>query len=158
VGCAIRQCNGAELCEVPTQQKLLRIKKHVDFLSNIFHYTFAVVDESLILGVVLVESARFVALNLWAMAPIPSAHAQRSISDAFEKLERAVTTDDAREFHSTTLRDVRDAAKDIETELRARGMVRNMARLEPFFAGLDRYSKVVEILCNGTPYLPWIWV
>ena len=33
-----------------------------------------------------------------------------------------------------------------------------MRRLQPFFDGLDRYSKVIEILCNGTPYLSYIWV
>jgi hypothetical protein len=23
--------------------------------------------------------------------------------------------------------------------------------------GMEHYSKVVEVLCNGTPYLSWIW-
>ncbi|EUC41875.1 hypothetical protein COCMIDRAFT_57997, partial [Bipolaris oryzae ATCC 44560] len=32
-----------------------------------------------------------------------------------------------------------------------------MARLDPFLRGMEHYSKVVEVLCNGTPYLAWIW-
>ncbi|KAF2812552.1 uncharacterized protein BDZ99DRAFT_413355, partial [Mytilinidion resinicola] len=32
-----------------------------------------------------------------------------------------------------------------------------MKRIQPLLDGLERYSKVVEVLCNGTPYLPWIW-
>ncbi|KAI8722914.1 NACHT domain-containing protein [Fusarium sp. LHS14.1] len=32
-----------------------------------------------------------------------------------------------------------------------------MRRLEPLFTGLGYYSKTIEVLCNGTPYMPWIW-
>ncbi|PSN61329.1 hypothetical protein BS50DRAFT_534675 [Corynespora cassiicola Philippines] len=32
-----------------------------------------------------------------------------------------------------------------------------MARLQPFLHGMEHYAKVVEVLCNGTPYLSWIW-
>jgi hypothetical protein len=78
--------------------------------------------------------------------------------DAFSKLENIVTVDDARTFHSTTLSDVRDAARQIEQQLAARQCLRNMTRLRPLLDGLERYSKAVEVLCNGTPYLPWIWV
>jgi hypothetical protein len=78
--------------------------------------------------------------------------------DAFCKFEEIVTSDDARNFHSTSLEDVRKAARNIEQQLGARQCLRNMRRIEPFIEGLARYSKVVEVLCNGTPYLPWIWV
>lgn len=55
------------------------------------------------------------------------------------------------------LKDVRDAAIQIERQLRARRTQRNMARLDPFLRGVEHYSKVVEVLCNGTPYLSWVW-
>ncbi|EMD70132.1 hypothetical protein COCSADRAFT_53821, partial [Bipolaris sorokiniana ND90Pr] len=29
--------------------------------------------------------------------------------------------------------------------------------VSPFLRGMEHYSKVVEMLCNGTPYLAWIW-
>lgn len=32
-----------------------------------------------------------------------------------------------------------------------------MRRLAPLFNGLEHYSRVVDILCNGTPFLSWIW-
>ncbi|KAJ4303250.1 hypothetical protein N0V90_002143 [Kalmusia sp. IMI 367209] len=32
-----------------------------------------------------------------------------------------------------------------------------MRRLKPLFDGMEHYAKVVDILCNGTPFLPWIW-
>jgi len=84
--------------------------------------------------------------------------AELIFKDAFEKLQLKVSPDDARNFHSTTLKDVCKAARDIEQQLGARQSLRNMRRLQPFFDWLERYSRVVEVLCNGTPYLSWIWV
>ncbi|KAB2109040.1 hypothetical protein AG0111_0g2533 [Alternaria gaisen] len=86
--------------------------------------------------------------------------ARRTFQESFDSFERTVQrhsrTDD-REFSSTTLRDVRDAAKEVERQLAARQCMRNMKRLEPFLNGLEAYSKVIEVLCNGTPFLSWIW-
>jgi hypothetical protein len=79
------------------------------------------------------------------------------IERAFQELESSVALSDSRLFASTTLKDVQDAALQVETELAARQLNSNMMRLEPLFTGLDHYSKAIEVLCNGTPYLPWIW-
>jgi|TARA_R110002003_G_scaffold38_9_gene2356 hypothetical protein len=87
----------------------------------------------------------------------PSAQARLTLQDSFERFASTVTPDDKRLFHNTTLKDVRDGAMQIERQLRARRMQRNMARLEPLLRGMEHYSKVVEVLCNGTPYLSWIW-
>ena len=84
--------------------------------------------------------------------------AQSTIRQAFDNFEKLVTADDARMFESTTIEDVRAAALRIEDQLASRQSLRNMKRLEPFFQGLHRYAKVMDVLCNGTPYLPWIWV
>jgi uncharacterized FlgJ-related protein len=78
--------------------------------------------------------------------------------DSFEKTVQRYSRTDDREFSDTTLRDVRDAAKQVERQLAARQCMRNMRRLEPFLNGLEAYSKVIEVLCNGTPFLSWIWV
>lgn len=77
---------------------------------------------------------------------------------AFKQLKSSVTSNDADIFQSTTLKEVGDAAREIETRQRERKSMRNMARIKPFLTGLEKYSKVIEVLCNGTDYLPWIWV
>ncbi|RMZ72474.1 hypothetical protein GMOD_00007468 [Pyrenophora seminiperda CCB06] len=87
----------------------------------------------------------------------PSAQARLTLQDAFERFASTVTPDDKRLFHNTQLKHVRDEAMQIERQLCARNMHKNMARLDPFLQGMEHYSKVVEVLCNGTPYLPWIW-
>jgi hypothetical protein len=87
-----------------------------------------------------------------------SGQAELLIADAFKRLCGSVSPEDAREFNNTTLDDVCTAARDIEKRLAAKSSLRDMGRLRPFFNGLKQYSKVMEILCNDTSFLPWIWV
>ncbi|GFP52831.1 hypothetical protein TASIC1_0002001500 [Trichoderma asperellum] len=90
--------------------------------------------------------------------PLPvSAAARQTIKAAFDELDRTITPADSRDFRATTLQNVRDAALEIERQLAARGSLRNMRRLMPLFKGIEHYSKVMDVLCNGNPYLPWIW-
>lgn len=91
------------------------------------------------------------------LPPPVSAAARQTIRAAFDDLDRTITPADSRDFRATTIQSVRDAALEIERQLAARGSLRNMRRLMPLFRGLEHYSKVVDTLCNGTPYLPWIW-
>lgn len=77
---------------------------------------------------------------------------------ALEDLERTITPADACDLRSvSTLQEVRAAAITIENQLAARQSLRNMRRLTPLLNGLEHYAKVVDILCNGTPFLSWIW-
>ncbi|KAL7824116.1 hypothetical protein V8C26DRAFT_15033 [Trichoderma gracile] len=86
-----------------------------------------------------------------------SLEAQRMMREAFLDLERVITVTDRAQLKDVTLDDVRQAALQIETRLAASGSLRNMRRLAPLFSGLGHYSQAIEVLCNGTPYLPWIW-
>lgn len=83
--------------------------------------------------------------------------AQRTIRDAFHDLERTVAEKDRAEFAGTTLDNVVKAAHAIEDQLAARQLLRNMRRLTPLFTGLQYYAKSIEVVCNGTPYIAWIW-
>lgn len=86
-----------------------------------------------------------------------SVPARQTMDKAFRDLEQTIAPQDSRQFHCTTLDDVRKAARDIERELAARRSLRNMRRLTPLFQGMEHYSKSMDILCNGTPFLPWVW-
>jgi hypothetical protein len=88
------------------------------------------------------------------LAPVASPAARRTVHAAFKELRRTITPQDSRDFHKTTLQDVRQAALNIETQLAARGCLRNIRRLMPLFKGLEHYEKAISVLCNGTPYLP----
>ncbi|KAI1208368.1 uncharacterized protein F4807DRAFT_468625 [Annulohypoxylon truncatum] len=91
------------------------------------------------------------------LKPAVSALARQTMRTAFEELERTITPADSRDFPNSTLHHVRKAALVIENQLAARQSLRNMRRLGPLFQGLEHYAKVVDVLCNGTPYLSWIW-
>jgi len=91
------------------------------------------------------------------LAPAVSAHARQTMRTAFEELDRTITPRDSRDFHLSTLQHVRKAALEIENQLAARQSLRNMRRLTPLFKALEHYSKAIDVLCNGTPYLAWIW-
>ena len=81
-----------------------------------------------------------------------------TIAASFEALKDSIEPSDVRAFHSATLDDVRQAAIDIQEAQGKRLSLRNMRRIEPFLLAIEKYSRVVEILCQGTPYLPFIWV
>ena len=76
---------------------------------------------------------------------------------AFQELKQIITPQDSRDFSKTTLQDVKKAALEIEVQLEARQSLRNMRRLKPLFQGLEHYEKTAGVLCNGTPFLPWVW-
>lgn len=83
--------------------------------------------------------------------------ARRTVREAFEDLEKAISPSDAQSCAGITLENVQKAALDLENQLGMRSSLRNMRRLMPLFAGLEHYAQVIDVLCNGTPYLPWLW-
>ena len=92
------------------------------------------------------------------MASASSGPPPVSFHIAFERLKELMSKDDARAIASTTMEDVWTAAKEIERQLELRRSLRGLRRIQPFLAGIEQYSKVVEVVCNGTPYLPYLWV
>ena len=92
------------------------------------------------------------------MAPPSSGPPPVSFHVAFERLKELMSKDDVRAMASTTMDDVWSAAKEIERQLELRRSLRGLRRIQPFLAGIEQYSKIVEVVCNGTPYLPYLWV
>jgi hypothetical protein len=77
---------------------------------------------------------------------------------AIEKLKQTISSPDAAAFQSTLIEDVWVAVEEIQESQRKRKSLRNMLRVEPLLRTLEQYSKVIEVACNGTSYLPWVWV
>lgn len=95
--------------------------------------------------------------KIMPLAARSSLEARRIIHEAFKGLEKIISPSEAKDFNDTTLQNVQDAALEIESILAARQSLRNMRRLSPLFEGIKCYAETIEVLCNGTPYLPWIW-
>jgi hypothetical protein len=81
-----------------------------------------------------------------------------TIADSFEKLKRSISEEDAHNFASTELQDVWLAVREIDSRQRKRRSAQNLRRVEPLLRGIEKYTKVIEVLCNGTPYLSYVWV
>ena len=81
-----------------------------------------------------------------------------SFDIAFQRLRSLLSKEDAHAFASSTIQDVHRAAKDVELQLQSRRSLRGFHRIQPLLEGLQKYSAVVEVLCQGTPYLSFIWV
>jgi hypothetical protein len=81
-----------------------------------------------------------------------------TIEESFRRFKDTVSASDVYEFNHTELSAVRDAAREIEKQLAAKGDNRALRRIEPLLTGLGHYSEAMSVLCNGTPYLPWVWV
>lgn len=86
------------------------------------------------------------------------ANPQSVIAEAFEKLRRSISEEDAKTFATTELKDVWLAVREIENTQRKRQSAQNLRRVEPFLRGIEQYAKVIEVLCNGTPFMPYVWV
>lgn len=78
--------------------------------------------------------------------------------DAYQRFKDSVSPEDAQLFQSLSLKDVENAMRDLERRQSTSRTLCNLSRIMPFLDGLERYSKVVDTLCNGTPYLPYLWV
>jgi hypothetical protein len=83
--------------------------------------------------------------------------AERTMRKAFENLKLVITITDITQLENLALDDVETAALKIEKQLAASQSLRNMRRLAPLFRNLKHFSAAIEVLCSGTPYLPWIW-
>ncbi|EXK75675.1 hypothetical protein FOQG_19559, partial [Fusarium oxysporum f. sp. raphani 54005] len=80
------------------------------------------------------------------------------IERACERFQKQLSPEDKDAIQaSENVDDVRQAIRLVERHLAARQSLRNLDRLTPFLDAIDRLSKPIDILCNGTPYMPYVW-
>ncbi|KAM6513596.1 hypothetical protein FALCPG4_015983 [Fusarium falciforme] len=80
------------------------------------------------------------------------------IERACERFQKQLSTEDKGAIQSSkNVDDVRHAIRRIEQHLAARQNLRNLDRLTPFLDAIDRLSKPIDVLCNGTPFMPYVW-
>lgn len=79
------------------------------------------------------------------------------LQNAHKDLEGKLSGLHLQEFRQTSLEDARKAVLDTEARMASRGCLRNTRRLMPLFEGLQHYSRVIEVLCNGVPFMPLVW-
>jgi hypothetical protein len=95
-----------------------------------------------------------------AQATEASPGAAAIMQGAFDSIREVVTADDAAAFHSVSLRDVTRSARALEERMAQQKQLRNMARLQNFFDGVERFEAAegVGVLSRATQILSWLWV
>jgi len=83
---------------------------------------------------------------------------KQEIEEAFKTFEQNIHTTDAKAYRSTTVDDVYQAARIIERDQAQRKCLRNLRRIEPLLNSLRKFGVAIDVLCQGTPYLPFLWV
>lgn len=96
------------------------------------------------------------AITLLIVMACPEANTR--FETAIKDLQMVLTSADAAAFKLTNSEDVWKAVEEIQESQRKRKSLRAMKRIEPFLKALEGYSGVMSVVCNGTPFLPWIWV
>jgi hypothetical protein len=94
-------------------------------------------------------------------AEVDAVHQQLSqakIEAAFKRFEEAIYPNDAKLFRSLKLEDVWNAARAIESNQSSRRSLRNTRRIQPLFEALKLLGNALDPLCQGVPYLCYIWV
>lgn len=84
--------------------------------------------------------------------------AQRQLELSSERFRSELDAVDDRLIRATSLNDVRAAIAQTETQLASRQGLRNFDRLSPYINAAERYGKVVEVFCNSSPMVSYIWV
>lgn len=83
------------------------------------------------------------------MTTIESPQPPAAFDPAFRRLQDIVSRDDARTLESNTIKDVWDAVKQIEHQLQQRRLLRGLRRIQPLLSGIEQYSSVMAVLCEG---------
>ncbi|KAH8652695.1 hypothetical protein BGZ60DRAFT_533558 [Tricladium varicosporioides] len=60
-------------------------------------------------------------------------------------------------FQMTTLEQLREAIGDIQKKQQTSRQMQNMTRLGKFIEAMEEYGKVVEIFCNSSQFVPFVW-
>ena len=81
----------------------------------------------------------------------------QTIQDAFDRLSDSISSDDARDFNSTTLQDVRREIQAIELRQAQRQSLQNVRRIQPFLNFAECYSGVLDTICQGFSPIAWVW-
>lgn len=91
------------------------------------------------------------------MSTIPAA--STAFDEALFSFKQGLTDTEKLDFAQTTIDDVLKAAKEIQDKQGKRSLLRNLNRIKPYIAGLEQFSRVIEVFVQAKPeIMAFIWV
>ena len=83
--------------------------------------------------------------------------ALRKIETAFNNFWKIITPRDERDFKSLELAELRRQIQNIESTIDSQVTQLHLRSILAFVDAVDKYSEVIGVLCQGTPYLCFLW-
>ena len=83
---------------------------------------------------------------------------QSHFESILEDFKSGLKKRDQENFRLTTLEDLEQTIADIQAEQHGERRLQNLNRLKPFLECLNQYGNVVDIFCNSSQFLPFVWV
>jgi hypothetical protein len=81
---------------------------------------------------------------------------------AFERVLEGFKKDlkkkDKDNFQMTSLETLNQAIGEIQKQQQSERRMQNMTRLKRFIEAMAEYGKVIDTFCNGSQFVPFIWV
>jgi hypothetical protein len=84
--------------------------------------------------------------------------AQTAFEKTLAEFKSGLKKRDQETFRLTTLTDLEKSIADLQAEQHRKRRLQNLNRLNPFLEGLKQYGEVVDVFCNSSQFLPFIWV
>lgn len=93
---------------------------------------------------------------------IDSDESASASATAFERVlnnfKKDLRKKDRDNFQMTSLESLKQAIGEIQKKQQTERRMQNMTRLKQFIEAMDEYGKVVEVFCNSSQFVPFIWV
>lgn len=91
------------------------------------------------------------------MSTIPAA--STAFDEALFSFKQGLTDKEKLDFAQTTIDDVLKAAQEIQDKQGKRSLLRNLNRIKPYIAGLQQFSRIIEVFVQAKPeIMAFIWV
>ena len=75
-----------------------------------------------------------------------------------EKFKGELKKKDKDNFTMTTIEDLQQAIGQLQKKQLTERRMQNMTRLKRFVEAIEQYGKVVEIFCNSSEFVAFVWV
>jgi len=90
--------------------------------------------------------------------PMPSNATATAFDRVLEQFKRDLKKKDKDNFQMTSLESLQQAIGEIQKKQLTERRMKNMTRLKKFIEAMNEYGKVLEIFCNSSQFVPFIWV
>lgn len=78
----------------------------------------------------------------------------RRVLDSFKK---DLSRQEKQNFSFTDIKGLNLAIDDLQKKQHSQRRLQNLSRLKPFLEAMEQYGKVVEVFCNSSEFVAFVW-